>query len=153
LGLEGSILVMTRSDYEEVTSVCVPGNNPNKSKAARLRSFLVPERFVEPGARLKDEDFKVNILAAVVMETHAIVVIDYSRIAQIHVVSSARKFEKADLRPGSEVCVSFICASVWMTFSLSEMWRDRLWAKWGGAPDWVYPIYSIRTLRAATYAH
>ncbi|KAK7013556.1 hypothetical protein R3P38DRAFT_3005255 [Favolaschia claudopus] len=120
LGLEGSILVMTRSDYEEVTSVCVPGNNPNKSKAARLRSFLVPERFVEPGARLKDEDFKVNILAAVVMETHAIVVIDYSRIAQIHVVSSARKFEKADLRPGS------------------EMWRDRLWAKWGGAPDWVY---------------
>ncbi|KAK6980542.1 hypothetical protein R3P38DRAFT_3118132 [Favolaschia claudopus] len=111
LGLEGSILVMTRSDYEEVTSVCVPGNNPNKSKAARLRSFLVPERFVEPGARLKDEDFKVNILAAVVMETHAIV---------IHVVSSARKFEKADLRPGS------------------EMWRDRLWAKWGGAPDWVY---------------
>ncbi|KAK6981518.1 hypothetical protein R3P38DRAFT_3113515 [Favolaschia claudopus] len=119
--LEGSILVMDRRDFDELVAECVPGNNPNKNKAARLRSFLAPERFIEPGARLKEgEDFKINILAAVVMEEEVIVVMDYSRMTQIHVVSSARMFEKEDLRPGSQI------------------WRDRLWAKWPSAPDWVF---------------
>ncbi|KAK7015047.1 hypothetical protein R3P38DRAFT_2999205 [Favolaschia claudopus] len=110
--LEGNIRGMARSDYDEMVAVSVPGNNPNKAKAQRLRSFVMPDRFVEPGARKKNKLYKVNILAAIVMEKHAFI---------LHVVSSAVLLQWNDLRRGT------------------GLW-DRLWRRFRGGPDWVIEL-------------
>ncbi|KAK7054100.1 hypothetical protein R3P38DRAFT_2854659 [Favolaschia claudopus] len=119
--LEGNIRGMARSDYEEMVAVSVPGNNPNKAKAQRLRSFVMPDRFVEAGARKKNKLYKVNILAAIVMEKHAFIVTDFSRMTQLHVVSSAVLLQWNDLRRGTGL-------------------GDRLWRRFRGGPDWVIEL-------------
>ncbi|KAK7021676.1 hypothetical protein R3P38DRAFT_3541417 [Favolaschia claudopus] len=97
-----------------------PDYNPNKAKAQRLRSDVMPDRFVEPGARKKNK-LRVNILAAIVMEKHAFIVTDFSRMTQLHVVSSAVLLQWNDLRRGT------------------GLW-DRLWRRFRGGPDWVIEL-------------
>ncbi|KAJ7135079.1 hypothetical protein C8R46DRAFT_1325836 [Mycena filopes] len=82
-GPGGNLRPMKLVDFEAMVAECVPGNNSNPRKANRLRSFLLPERFVEPGARTKSVH-KINILAAV-----------------IHIISSSSLFQERDTRSGS----------------------------------------------------
>ncbi|KAK7050766.1 hypothetical protein R3P38DRAFT_2687100 [Favolaschia claudopus] len=118
-GLEGEILTIPRYIYDRVISRCVPGNNPNPAKADRLRSFLIPKKYIDPGAREDNSLYKVNILAAVVMEEDAFIVVDFARITQVHVVSGSRFWTEEDMSPGSET------------------WENRLWSRFKGGPDWV----------------
>ncbi|KAJ7176819.1 hypothetical protein C8R46DRAFT_44716 [Mycena filopes] len=116
-GLEGNLRPMKRIDFEDMVKTCVPGNNSNPAKARRLRSFPLPSRFIEPGARKKSAH-KINIIAAVVMEEDVIIVTDFSRMAQVHIISSSSFFQQSDLHPGS------------------KFWNTRLWARFRGGPDW-----------------
>ncbi|KAJ7653068.1 hypothetical protein DFH06DRAFT_525272 [Mycena polygramma] len=116
MSLEGHLPTMSRADFDDLVSVCVPGSNENPQKAAKMRSFQVPDRFIEPGSR--EKGLTVNIIAAVVTEKRAIALMDCSRLSRVHIVSMSRKFTEEDLTPGSEV------------------W-PRLWEKFPGGPDWV----------------
>ncbi|KAJ7017004.1 hypothetical protein C8F04DRAFT_1096190 [Mycena alexandri] len=119
--LEGNLLPMKRKDFDEIVATCVPGNNPKPAKAARLRSFLLPPKFIEPGARKKAAR-KINIMAAVVMDEDVIIISDFSRMTQIHVVSSSSLLEYPDILPGS------------------IFWNTRLWSRFRGGPDWVFEL-------------
>ncbi|KAJ7662790.1 hypothetical protein DFH06DRAFT_1042758 [Mycena polygramma] len=119
MSLEGNLRTMSRADFDALVSVCVPGSNKDKQKALKMRSFQVPERFIEPGSH--EKGLTVNIMAAVVTTKRAIVLMDYSRMSRVHIVSMSRKFTKEDLTPGSEV------------------W-PRLWEKFPGGPDWVVEL-------------
>ncbi|KAK6971440.1 hypothetical protein R3P38DRAFT_3142740 [Favolaschia claudopus] len=118
-GLEGEILTVPRYIYDQVIARSVPGNNPNAAKAERLRSFLIPRKYVDPGAREDNSLYKINILAAVVMEEDAFIVCDFARITQIHVISNSRFWTEEDMSPGSEA------------------WKNRLWTRYAGGPDWI----------------
>ncbi|KAK7001753.1 hypothetical protein R3P38DRAFT_3044301 [Favolaschia claudopus] len=118
-GLEGEVLTIPRFIYDQVIARSVPGNNPNAAKAERLRSFLIPRKYIDPGAREDNSLYKVNILAAVVMEEDAFIVVDFARITQVHVVSGSRFWTEEDMSPGSET------------------WETRLWSRFKGGPDWV----------------
>lgn len=102
MSLEGHVRTLSREDFEALTAHCVPGKNKSKAKADRMRSFLVPSRFVEPGSR--ENGVTVNILAAVVTDATAIALFNFSRMSRVHIVSMSRKFLESDLKPGSEVC-------------------------------------------------
>jgi hypothetical protein len=100
--LEGNMLLLSKADFDEIVSTCVPGNNKNPAKAKRLRSFPLPQRFVLPGARRKALR-KINILAAIVMDEDVIIVTDFSRMSQVHIVSSSQILQSPDIQPGSLV--------------------------------------------------
>ncbi|KAF7359925.1 hypothetical protein MVEN_00718500 [Mycena venus] len=117
--LEGNVRPMKRLDFEKLVATCVPGNNKNPAKAERLRSFVSPPKFLEPGARKKKTIYKINILAAVVMDDDVIIVTDFSRMSQLHVVSSFSVLQESDLCPGS------------------ALWKTRLWSRFLGGPDWI----------------
>ncbi|KAK6975071.1 hypothetical protein R3P38DRAFT_565437 [Favolaschia claudopus] len=102
-----------------VISRCVPGNNPNPGKASRLRSFLIPRKYIDPGARDDNSLYKINIIAAVVMEEDAFIVANCARMTQVHVVSNSRFWTEEDMSPGSET------------------WNSRLWSRFAGGPDWI----------------
>lgn len=93
---------MSRFDFEDITSRCIPGSNGSVHKAAKMRTFPLPPRFIEACSR-PDLERIVNILAAIVTKTQAIVITDFSRMTRLHVVSSTRIFEATDLAPASEV--------------------------------------------------
>ncbi|KAF7335901.1 hypothetical protein MSAN_02327200 [Mycena sanguinolenta] len=115
MSLEGNIRPMSRSDFDALVAVCTPGSNKDRIRASQMRSFVVPEQFIDPNSRGTGKT--VNILAAIVTDNTAIVLMDFSRMSRVHIVSMSRKFVEADLTPGS---------SVW----------DRLWQKFPGGPDW-----------------
>lgn len=83
----------------------MPGPNANKTKASKLRTFLLPERFIEPGTSQRKKR-TINILAAIVGSNFVWALVDFSRLTQFHVVSRTRQFDASDLRPGSEVSPS-----------------------------------------------
>jgi hypothetical protein len=96
------MLLLSKADFDEIVSTCVPGNNKNPAKAKRLRSFPLPQRFVHPGARRKAVR-KINILAAIVMDEDVIILTDFSRMSQVHIVSSSQILQSPDIQPGSLV--------------------------------------------------
>lgn len=102
LGLEGNITAMDVEDFRLVVAECVPGPNKDPVKAAQMRSFVLPAKFREPTARSQEES-TTSVLGAIVTPQKAYVVTDFSRIACLHVVSSARKFTEQDLTPQSLV--------------------------------------------------
>ncbi|KAJ6522825.1 hypothetical protein DFH09DRAFT_1096993 [Mycena vulgaris] len=116
--LEGNLRFMKRVDFDNMVSTCVPGNNKNRSKANRLHSFLLPSKFLEPGAR-KKKVHKINILVAIVMDKDVIIITDFSRMSQLHIVSSRSILQSSDIRPGS------------------QLWNTRLWARFKGGPHWI----------------
>ncbi|KAJ7482728.1 hypothetical protein FB451DRAFT_1364625 [Mycena latifolia] len=91
LGLEGNITSMSIEDYQLLVAQCIPGSNDDSEKAEKMRSFLLPPQFREPGAR-SQETATVNVLAAIVTERNAFVITDFNRLTRLHVVSAARKF-------------------------------------------------------------
>ncbi|KAI1781794.1 hypothetical protein LXA43DRAFT_907703, partial [Ganoderma leucocontextum] len=92
LGLEASICAMSLEDYRALTTQCRPGPNKNKAKAKKLRSFVLPTRFVVPGSPNWQcpQDRYVNVFAAVVCQDQAIVIMDFSRLVRLHVMSLGR---------------------------------------------------------------
>ncbi|KAJ7797866.1 hypothetical protein B0H14DRAFT_3546691 [Mycena olivaceomarginata] len=116
--LEGNMLLLSKADFDEIVSTCVPGNNKNPAKAKRLPSFPLPQRFVLPGARRKAVR-KINILATIVMDEDVIILTDFSRMSQVHIMSSSQILQLPDIQPGS------------------LLWETRLWKWFQGGPDWI----------------
>ncbi|KAJ7247455.1 hypothetical protein C8J57DRAFT_962824, partial [Mycena rebaudengoi] len=95
-----------------------PGNNKNPAKAKHLRSFPLPQRFVHPGARRMFVR-KINILGAIVMDQDVIILTDFSRMSQVHIVSSSQILQLPDIQSGSLVYpISF--------------------PRFRGDPDWIF---------------
>ncbi|KAJ7270160.1 hypothetical protein B0H12DRAFT_1310880, partial [Mycena haematopus] len=117
--LEGNLRPMKRTDFDSIVAECVKGNNPDPSKAERLRSFILPTKFVEPAARQNKKVHKINIMAAIVMDDDVFIITDFSRMTRLHVVSCARILDDKDLQPDS------------------VLWNTRLWRQFGGGPDWI----------------
>lgn len=93
----------SRSDFDDIIGQSsVPGSNTNKSKAAKLRTFVLPQRFTEPGTH-KDTKRTINIMAAIVGSNSVWALVDFSRLAQFQVVSRTRHFDDSDLQPSSKV--------------------------------------------------
>ncbi|KAK6972318.1 hypothetical protein R3P38DRAFT_3335904 [Favolaschia claudopus] len=111
-----TIIPMTVTDYRLLTAPwnCVPGPNEDPDKAELMRSFNLPYKFREPGARTM-EKLTVNVDLG---RSHklAIVFTDFSRLLRLHVIS---KFGAEDLVPRS------------------QLWNTRLWSAFPGGPDWV----------------
>ncbi|TFK79759.1 hypothetical protein K466DRAFT_505057, partial [Polyporus arcularius HHB13444] len=105
LGLEASVFVVSLEDYHALTEKCRPGPNKNKAKAKRLRSFVLPSKFVVPGCPTfeKADDRYINIFAAVVCQDCAIIVTDFARLARLHVMSLARFWMYEDLSTDSHL--------------------------------------------------
>jgi hypothetical protein len=99
--LEGTLSLIPVADFQEITSSCCPGPNSDKAKAARLRSFLLPEKFKEPGSQ--EGSRTINIFAAIVMKEKAIIITGFSRMVRIHVISRTQNFLDFDIAIETEV--------------------------------------------------
>ncbi|KAI0693238.1 hypothetical protein C8T65DRAFT_585869, partial [Cerioporus squamosus] len=119
LGLEASVFVVSLDDYHSLTERCRPGPNKNKTKAKRLRSFILPPAFTVPGspAFVNTEDRYINIFAAVVCQDCAIIITYFSRLVRLHIISRSRFWMQEDFRVDSEL---------WM-----QIWDE------DHGPDWV----------------
>ena len=100
LGLEAKVTIVSREDYEKLIANDCPGSNKNKTKAAKMRSFELHSDFIEPGSS-SNANRTINIFAAIVSESFAIVFSDFARLMRMHVTSIDRTQE--DLNVGSLV--------------------------------------------------
>lgn len=87
---------MKREDYEEIVNKDAPGPNADKAKAEILRSFVMPERFANKLSADAKKRRLINVLAAFVSDTDAILIIDFSRLSRLHVVSQDRLWDATD---------------------------------------------------------
>ncbi|KAJ7235950.1 hypothetical protein C8J57DRAFT_1248054 [Mycena rebaudengoi] len=87
-GLEASLRIIPLADFNEIMSTCVPGPNPDRKKAKRLRSFPLPPHFIVRD--LHRLSAAINIFAAIIMEEHVIIFADFSRLMRMHVLTGPR---------------------------------------------------------------
>ncbi|KAH9934595.1 hypothetical protein B0H21DRAFT_699318 [Amylocystis lapponica] len=97
--LEATVLVTTRADFDALTAEDCPGPNTNKSKANNMRRFVIPPQYQEEGSRDKARD--IGVFAAIVCEDTAIMVVDFARLVQLHIISLDRHWVGGDLQRDS----------------------------------------------------
>ena len=102
LGLEAKVTIVSREDYEKLIANDCPGSNKNKTKAAKMCSFELHSDFIEPGSS-SNTNRTINIFAAIVSESFAIVFSDFARLMRMHVTSIDRHWTQEDLNVGSLV--------------------------------------------------
>ena len=102
-GLEAHVLILPKTDFFKILEGDGPGPNPDKAKAKRLRSFTIPDYMIEAGSSTK-VNRRINILAAVVMETQVIALVDFARLARIHIRSRNEMYQPYHLSVESDVC-------------------------------------------------
>jgi len=110
-GLEGNVILLPASLFWTIISQDVAGGNPDPEKAKKMRTFLIPEKYIVPGSS-SSRPRTIRILAAFVSKESVVVVCDFSGLAKMHVTSRATPWTKEDFLVGSEVCVSnisFLC--------------------------------------------
>ncbi|KAF7969578.1 hypothetical protein HWV62_26883 [Athelia sp. TMB] len=99
-GLEANVIKFTRKDFDEITSVCIPGPNKNPAKAQKLRRFAIPDHlcsaYSSTGTR------SLTIFAAVVCEDDVWAVLDFGRLVQLHIISRDDVWTETDLQVNSE---------------------------------------------------
>ncbi|EMD39381.1 hypothetical protein CERSUDRAFT_47298, partial [Gelatoporia subvermispora B] len=115
-GLEAIMLCVSLEDFLALTAKDCPGPSKDKTRAAKMRSFRVPERFYVPGS-VDGGDRRINIFAAIVCDDCAFIALDFSRMIHMHVISLDRFWTADDLQPGS---------SLW-----PELWDV------SHGPDWI----------------
>ncbi|KAL0960217.1 hypothetical protein HGRIS_011851 [Hohenbuehelia grisea] len=116
-GLEGHIVPMATSVYQEITGGgLIQSEHKDDEKARLMWSFAAPDSCREKNAKKPLE--KINLLAVFVSDTHAWAVVDFSRLTRIHAISRDKIWTAEDLQPGSEA------------------W-PKIWSHFGGGPDWV----------------
>lgn len=96
-------MTMKCEDYDEIVSKDAPGPNADKDKAERLRSFVMPARFVNRKSSNPDRTRFINVIAAFVSNDNAILIVDFSRLSRLHVTSLDRPWQEADFDPSSSV--------------------------------------------------
>ncbi|KAJ2934360.1 hypothetical protein H1R20_g2738, partial [Candolleomyces eurysporus] len=117
-GLESSVYILSRLDFEALTAIDAPGPNKNAKKAQHLRVFKVPSQFIDPGSPTEQKR-TISIFCAFVMTNHVIIVADFARLARLHITSSSTFWSAKDLQVGSK-------------------WRkENLFSQFPDGPDWV----------------
>ncbi|KAG6836640.1 hypothetical protein H0H93_005577 [Arthromyces matolae] len=117
-GLEAHLVACSRRDYDDLVREDVPGPNEDPEKSQLLRSFVMPRRFIEPSSRHSDQPRFINIFAAFISAEKAFMIVDFSRLVRLHVISRDRPWTPSDMEPSS---------SEWFS----------LWERFKGGPDWV----------------
>jgi hypothetical protein len=113
LGLEAKVTIVSREDYDKLIANDCPGSNKNKTKAAKMRSFELHSDFIEPGSS-SNANRTINIFAAIVSESFAIILSDFARLIRMHVTSIDRHWTQEDLDVGSPVsheCLTKFCCT------------------------------------------
>lgn len=100
-GLEAHLLTMTPEVFWEIITHDIPGSNPDKLKAEKMRTFVIPERFTVKNSSSKSRT--IRILAAFVSEKHVIVLCDFCGLARMHVESRNVPWTEEDFKVGSQV--------------------------------------------------
>lgn len=98
---------MKPKDFWEIYNNDSAGPNLNKAKAEKLRTFIIPHRFAEPGSPAS-EPRTVNIFAAIVCKDIVWVIMDFARLIRLHVISLQVFWKEDDIQPRSKVCESLV---------------------------------------------
>ena len=101
-GLEAHLLNMPSEVFWEIVACDIPGSNPDESKAERMRTFIIPDRFIVQGSS-PNQPRTIRILAAFVSREHVIVLCDFCGLARMHVESKNVPWTEKDFEVGSEV--------------------------------------------------
>ncbi|PPQ93391.1 hypothetical protein CVT25_015919 [Psilocybe cyanescens] len=98
-------LVNRRLSSEEICLACrgkclAIGVGYDKAKEAKMCFFVTPTEFIEPGSSSKAKR-TINVFAAIVMDTFAVVFSNFARLICMHVISKDSHWTLADLEVGS----------------------------------------------------
>lgn len=93
---------MTPEVFWEIITNDIPGSNPDKQKAKKIRTFIIPERFTVKDSS-PESQHTICILAAFVSEKHVVVLCDFCGLAQMHVESKNVPWIEEDFKVGSQV--------------------------------------------------
>lgn len=104
-GLEAHITGMSRDVYNQLISKSIPGTNADLKKSALLRTFAFPEEYIIPGSSAR-RPRRINIFAAFVSDEWAWVLIDFTRLVRMHVISRDQPWEESDFDVSSPVSYS-----------------------------------------------
>lgn len=83
-------------------------NGAHKKHGKKMRSFIIPKRFVNPDNH-SEASRKINILAAFFGFQDTLLVIDFNRLMTMRVMPLSRVATATDLLPGSEVSCLQVC--------------------------------------------
>ena len=100
--------MLKKEDYLDIIAQDTAGPNPDKKKSERLRSFKLPDRFIEPDSVTPPEGHIINIFCAFVMQHLVIIVADFARLVRLHVTSSSHVWQKSDVGAKSPVRLLYI---------------------------------------------
>ena len=105
-GLEACLYSVPLSIFQDLLANDSPGNNPDKRKAQRLRTFKFPRYLIEESRQApegKEDTQSINIFCAFIMKKKVILVSDFSRLIRLHITSISRFWTADDLAVGSHV--------------------------------------------------
>src|ERR1700676_703846 len=102
LGLEAHWVSMSQKQLDLLTSKCIPGPNKHKSKAEKMRSFQVPEEFIEPNSNHKTLR-RCNVFLSLRSDSSAWALVDFSRLLHMHIISRDRPWSSEEFMVDSPV--------------------------------------------------
>jgi hypothetical protein len=102
-GLEGHMMGMPRSVYEEITATDKPGPNKQASKAEKLRVYPIPEKYRVMGSSPKKGERTLYFYLAVISPTYVYVLEDFARLARLWWKSRTRKWLPEDITTDGSV--------------------------------------------------
>ncbi|KAI0336961.1 hypothetical protein BDW22DRAFT_1433702 [Trametopsis cervina] len=105
-GLEANVMSVTAAQYLAVAarSQDVDGPSQTKSKAKKMRSFLVPDQFKDPQSHRPEETRRLNIFLAIeCSDDNVWLFVDHSRLIRFHVISRGKQWTTADVEENSPV--------------------------------------------------
>lgn len=105
-GLEASVLRISATDFAEITAPKqdIPGPNSNPSKAEKMRSFELPERFKDPDSSDLNKLRRINIFMAIECDDDTVwLFLDFARLIRFHIVSRGRPWTANCLQADSLV--------------------------------------------------
>lgn len=92
---------LRRKDYDEIIKQDIEGSNVDRTKASILRTFALPERFITKNS--SKEPRTVNFLGGFVSDTDVWMLVDFIRLAKMHVTSRMTEWNKIDMSTKSQV--------------------------------------------------
>lgn len=93
---------MKPEDFFEIIQNDVPGPNPNVEKVEKIRTFVIPKRFIVQGSSDR-RPRTIKIFAAFISPKWVYVLSDFSGLVRMHIKSKDSPWTEEDLVPESEV--------------------------------------------------
>lgn len=102
--LEAHWVQVTVEDYAALRQGEINGPNPSRTKAARMRSYRQLDKFIEKReGDTTEKDNTVVMLLAVVTDDSAWILVDFARLARVHIVTRGTYWTANDLAPDAQV--------------------------------------------------